>query len=108
MLLGSAGSWPQHLGAIQKAWYFATHSQSISKTGRKNRKREGTQDNGVTYVTIPVPNSSLTDYIYPISYKNAKKANPMKRICPIKTISQQFQGTDICIFIAGIGNGVHL
>jgi hypothetical protein len=24
-----------------------------------------------------------TDYIYPISYKIAKKANPMKWICPI-------------------------
>jgi hypothetical protein len=30
-----------------------------------------------------------TDYIYPISYKIAKKANPRKRIYPyLKTISQ--------------------
>ncbi len=25
---------------------------------------------------------SLVQYIYPISYKNAKKANPVKWICP--------------------------
>jgi hypothetical protein len=33
----------------------------------------------------------LTDYIYLISYKIAKKANPVKWICPyLKTISQLF------------------
>jgi hypothetical protein len=32
-----------------------------------------------------------------------KKTNPTKRICPFeKTISQQFQGSDICMFIADI------
>jgi hypothetical protein len=31
-----------------------------------------------------------SDYIYRISYRNAKKANPMKWICPIeKTISRE-------------------
>jgi len=34
-----------------------------------------------------------------------KRANPAKRICPYsKTISQQFQGSDIYIFIADIQN----
>ena len=42
-------------------------------------------------------------YIYLISYKNAKKANPVKWIRPHwKTISQQFQGSDIYMFIADI------
>jgi len=52
MLLGGTGTWPQHLGAIQKAWHFATHGRSIGKTGRKDRQREGTQDDGMTYVNI--------------------------------------------------------
>jgi hypothetical protein len=44
-------------------------------------------------------------YIYLISYKNAKKANPVKWICPFKkTISQQLQGSDIYIFIADTCN----
>ena len=30
------------------------------------------------------PKSVRADYIYPISYKIAKKANPMKWICPIE------------------------
>jgi hypothetical protein len=38
-----------------------------------------------------------------------KKTNPTKRICPFeKTISQQFQGSDICMFIADIGNWAQL
>ncbi|MFH1991524.1 MAG: transposase [Pseudomonadota bacterium] len=45
----------QHLGAVQKAWHFATHGQSIGKTGRKDREREGTQDDGMTYVNISIP-----------------------------------------------------
>ncbi len=35
---------------------------------------------------------SLVQYIYPISYKIAKKANPRKWICPIKKkSSDQFR-----------------
>ena len=38
-------------------------------------------------------------YIYRISYKIAKKANPQKKICPIeKTISQQFFIDMILVF----------
>jgi hypothetical protein len=49
------------------------------------------------------------EYIYPICYKNAKKANPRKRICPyLKTISQQFFIDMIRVFIAAICNRTHL
>jgi len=38
-------------------------------------------------------------YIYLISYRNAKKANPVKWICPYwKTISQQFFMDMILVF----------
>jgi len=50
MLLGSTGTWSQHLGAFEKAWRFTTHGQPIRKKGRKDRERKGTQDDGMTYV----------------------------------------------------------
>jgi len=39
MLLGSAGTWPQHGGTGRKAWHFPTQGQPIGQTGRKDRKR---------------------------------------------------------------------
>jgi len=35
MLLGSPGTWHQHLGAFQKAWHFTTYGQSVGYTGQK-------------------------------------------------------------------------
>jgi hypothetical protein len=57
MLVGSTGTWHQHLGAFQMAWHFTTHGQPIGKTGRKNRERKATQGDGIIYVnkSIPVP-----------------------------------------------------
>ena len=46
-----------------------------------------------------------SDYIYLISYRNAKKANPRKMICPYwKTISQIFFQLQNSRYIADIGN----
>jgi len=60
MLLGSTGTWHQHLGAFQTARHFTTHGQPIGKTGRKNRERKATQGNGMIYLnkSIPVPHWS--------------------------------------------------
>jgi len=56
-LLGSTGTWHQHLGAFQRALHFTTHGRPIGKTGRKNRERKATQGHGMIYVnkSIPVP-----------------------------------------------------
>lgn len=65
MLLGSTGTWHQHLGAFQTAWHFTTHGQPIGKTGRKNCERKATQGDGIVYInkSIPVPLCALeTDY----------------------------------------------
>jgi hypothetical protein len=55
MLVGSTGTWHQHLGAFQAAWHFTTHGQPIGKTGRKNRERKATQVDGIVYVNISIP-----------------------------------------------------
>jgi len=52
MLLGSAGTWPQHGRTGRKAWHFPTHGQPIGQTGRKDRKRKGTQGSEMIYANI--------------------------------------------------------
>ena len=42
------------------------------------------------------------NYIYRISYKNAKKASPEKRICPYKNDITSFFWTRVVCFIAEI------
>ncbi len=42
------------------------------------------------------------DYIYLISYRNAKKANLKKRFPYLKTISQQLQGLKNLLFVGDI------
>jgi len=63
----------------------------------------------ISKLQIPCQNNKFrsidSDYIYRISYKNAKKANPVKWICPIeKTISQPLNRLQYSRYIADICN----
>ena len=61
----------------------------------------------IRFVKVQIPchnhnlKPTLADYIYRICYKNAKKANPIKRICPYRNvvsqlyITQRFTGREV-------------